>query len=138
MSEDVSFGDGRSSANQPAPSSLLGASSLLGNAFPSMFGGCVPQRSLSFTGNVLNPFPIFEHETREDGTEASIVDARQILDPCGPSSDDVSSSFGRVTELSGPKRKRPLDDRRKEDENDTPTRRRLSRNAPAPVPKQVD
>lgn len=96
-----------------------------------MFGGCVPQRSLSLTGNVLNPFPIFEHETREgerlflrafwivsdkpslsDGTEASIVDARQILDPCGPSSDDVSSSFGRVTELSGPKRQRPLDDRR--------------------------
>ncbi|KAG8939815.1 hypothetical protein FRC04_005963 [Tulasnella sp. 424] len=137
VSDDV-FGDGQSSANPSARPNVQRASSLLGNAFPSMFDRYVAPRSLSFAGNVSTPSPIFEQEIRSDDTEACVVEARQILEANGPSSDDVPSSFEGVIGSSGLKRQRSLDDRRDEDENETPTRRRLSRTVSVPVPKQVE
>ncbi|KAG8919470.1 hypothetical protein FRC01_001281, partial [Tulasnella sp. 417] len=54
-------------------------------------------------------------------------------------SDDAPSSFEGVIGSSALKRQRSIaDDRRDEDENDTPTRRRLSRTVSVPVPKHVE
>ncbi|KIO29799.1 hypothetical protein M407DRAFT_21049 [Tulasnella calospora MUT 4182] len=138
VSNDV-FGDGQSSANSPVRPSLQKASSLLGNALPSLFGAHLPQRSISFAGNSTHPLtPVFEQEIRSDDTEACVTAARQILESSGPSSDDVPSSFEGVIGSSGLKRQRSADDRQDEDENDTPTRRRLSRTVSVPVPKHVE
>ncbi|KAG8998232.1 hypothetical protein FRB90_012349, partial [Tulasnella sp. 427] len=136
VSDDV-FAAGPSGNAAPSRSPVKMASSLLGNAIPSLLERVMSQRSLSFGGKVSTPSPIFEQDIRSDDTEANVAVAREVLKTSGPSSDDVPSSFEGVIGSSGLKRQRPMEDRN-EDENDTPTRRRISRTVSVPVPKHAE
>ncbi|KAG8961859.1 hypothetical protein FRC00_011044 [Tulasnella sp. 408] len=73
-----------------------------------------------FAGNGANPStPTFGQEIRSDDIEACVTEAP-------------------VIGSSGLKRQRSSEDRREEEENETPARRRLSRTASVPVPKHVE